>query len=162
MSSLLVSRSVIVAASPQEVFDLLADPSQHHTIDGSGTVKGNVVGGPARLSVGAKFGMSMKLGVPYRITNTVVDFVEGKSIAWRHIGKHTWRYDLEPVEGDTSTGSPTGPSIGPSTRVTETFDGTSSIFPFALSLTGAGKRNAVAIEATLARLQQRFAKPIRA
>jgi Polyketide cyclase / dehydrase and lipid transport len=145
VSSLRVSRSVVVAAAPNEIFDLLADPAQHHAVDGSGTVKGSVEGAPARLSLGATFGISMKVGMPYRITNTVTEFVENQSIAWQHFGKHTWRYELEPLDG------------GASTKVTETFDGTTSRLPVFLSITRAGQRNAKSIEATLAGLQQRFA-----
>jgi Polyketide cyclase / dehydrase and lipid transport len=144
MSSLLVSRTARVEASPPAIFALLADPAQHHLIDGSGTVTGARDVKPERLKLGSKFGMSMKLGVPYRITNTVVEFVEGTSITWQHFGKHTWRYQLEPIDGGTAT------------SVTETFDGTTSRLPWALSISGAGKRNAKAIEATLIKLQRRF------
>ncbi len=145
MSSLLVSRTAVVDAPAAEIFNLLADPSRHHEIDGSGTVKAAQPEAPKRLSAGAKFGMSMKLGAPYKITNTVIEFEEGKLIAWRHIGHHTWRYQLEPI-GD-----------GSKTSVTETFDGTTARAPFALLLTGAHKRNAKAIEKTLVRLTEKFA-----
>jgi hypothetical protein len=145
MSSLIVSRSVLVQAPAAEIFNLLADPTRHHEIDGSGTVKGAQADAPKRLSAGATFGMSMKLGAPYKMTNTVTEFEEGKRIAWRHLGHHIWRYQLEP-SGD-----------GSQTTVTETFDGTTSRAPFALLLTGAHKRNAKAIEKTLARMQELFA-----
>jgi Polyketide cyclase / dehydrase and lipid transport len=143
MSSLLVSRTIRVNAPAQEIFNLLADPGRHHEIDGSGTVTGSKQLAPARLSNGARFGMSMKLGVPYKITNEVIEFEEGRVIAWRHFGKHTWRYQLEPISDNA-------------TQVTETFDGTTSRLPFALSITGAGKRNARAIEATLTKLSAHF------
>ena len=71
-------RSVIVDASPDQIFDLLADPSRHSEIDGSGTVRGSRTSAPQRLGPGAKFGMDMKFGVPYRMTNTVVDFEENE------------------------------------------------------------------------------------
>jgi Polyketide cyclase / dehydrase and lipid transport len=145
MSSLLVSRSVEVPAKASEIFNLLADPNRHHEIDGSGTVIAATANAPERLSLGAAFGMNMKQGAPYKITNTVTEFEEGRLIAWRHFGRHVWRYQLEPV-GD-----------GSSTHVTETFDGTSSRLPFALVLMGATKRNTKAIEATLERLKLRFA-----
>ena len=48
------------------------------------------------------------MGVPYLTKNTVVEYDEDRLIAWRHLGKHRWRYELEPVEGGT--------------KVTETFD----------------------------------------
>ena len=132
-----VSRTTVVPASPQAVFDLLADPRRHADIDGSGTVKGRLRG-PSRLSRGARFGMRMRLGVPYVITNTVVEFEEGRRIAWRHFGRHVWRWELAPV--------PEG------TRVTETFDWGPSLAPRAIEALGYPARNAQAIEATLARL----------
>jgi len=137
-------RSVVVDASPSEVFDLLADPSRHHEFDGSGTVRESRVSAPPRLSPGAKFGMKMKYGVPYRITNTVVDFVEDEVIAWRHLGRHVWRYTLEA----TADGR---------TKVTEEFDWRPAIFPPGLKLINAPTDNAVAIEKTLARLAELFA-----
>ena len=132
-----------VPAEPQAIFDLLADPSKHALIDGSGTVRGTGEGNPERLSLGAKFGMSMKMGVPYRVTNEVVEFDEPNAIAWRHMGHHVWRYRLRPVEGGT--------------EVTEEFDWGVARSPTLLRLTGATKRNAKAIEATLDRLAAHFA-----
>ena len=132
-----------VTAEPQEIFDLLADPAQHATIDGSGTVKGSGSSTPERLALGTKFGMSMKLGVPYKITNEVVEFDEPSLIAWRHMGGHIWRYRLRPVDGGT--------------EVTEEFDWRPSKSGLAMKITGAPKRNAKAIEATLDRLAAHFA-----
>lgn len=136
-----VSRSAIVPAPPAEVFALLADPRRHREIDGSGTVKG-VVAGPDRLSLGDRFGMRMRLGVPYVISNEVVELEPDRRIAWRHLGHHVWRYELEPLE--------TG------TRVTETFDWAPARSPKALELLGIPARNARSIDATLARLVARF------
>lgn len=136
-------RSVIVNATPKDIFDLLADPSRHPEIDGSGTVQSSKLEAPPRLSPGAKFGMKMKMGVPYPITNTVVDFVENEVIAWRHLGRHVWRYRLEAVEGGT--------------KVTEEFDWGTAIFPPGLELAKLPAKNAVAIEKTLARLADVFA-----
>ena len=137
-----VSRSVVVNAPPEEVFALLADPRRHAEIDGSGTVKG-ALKGPDRLGPGARFGMRMRLGVPYVIRNEVVEFEEGRRIAWRHLGHHVWRYELEPVERGT--------------RVTETFDWTPARSPRALEALGVPARNARSIDATLERLRARFA-----
>jgi hypothetical protein len=147
MSSLLVSRSIDVAAPAAHIFDILADPNRHQEIDGSGTVRAAVPGAPKRLSMGAKFGISMKLGAPYKITNEVIEFEEDRIIAWRHIGRHVWRYELVPSED------------GNSTRVTESFDGRTARLPFALVLMGAPKRNATAIEKSLKRMQASFATP---
>ena len=148
-----LSRTVTVAAPPGEVFALLADPRRHPELDGSGSVRnavGTASGGPARLSLGARFGMRMRypglLGVPYRITNRVVEFDEGRRIAWRHFGRHVWRWELEPVEVDGRRG----------TRVTETFDWGPSLAPRVLELAGFPARNAGGIDATLRRLAERY------
>jgi uncharacterized protein YndB with AHSA1/START domain len=137
-----VSRSVVVPVPPEQVFELLADPRKHAELDGSGTVK-SALKAPPRLSQGATFGMRMRFGVPYVISNEVVEFEENRRIAWRHIGHHVWRYELEPVDGGT--------------RVTETFDWADARSPKALELLGYPARNAKAIEQTLDRLVTRFA-----
>ncbi len=85
----------------------------------------------------------MRWGVPYPIENTVVEFEEGHLIAWRHLGGHRWRYELEPVEGGT--------------KVTETFDWSTSKSPAALELLRIPQRNTASIEKTLDRLAARFA-----
>ena len=136
-----LSRSAVVPAPPAQVFDLLADPRRHPEIDGSGTVRG-VVSGPDRLRLGSRFGMRMRLGLPYVIRNEVVELVPDERIAWRHFGHHVWRYELEP--------------LGTGTRVTETFDWSTSLSPRGLELLGIPARNARSIEATLDRLVGRF------
>jgi hypothetical protein len=94
----IVSESIEVAAPASTVFAILADPRQHSRIDGSGSVQA-VVEGPPRLERGSQFGARMRLfGLPYRISNRVVEFEEGRRIAWRHFGGHRWRYELEPVD----------------------------------------------------------------
>lgn len=137
-----VSESVVVAAPPEEVFDLLADPRRHPEIDGSGTVRG-AVRGPARLGLGSTFGMRMQIGLPYLVRNTVVEFEENRRIAWRHFGRHVWRYELEPVAGGT--------------RVTETFDWSTAWSPKVVEVGGFPTSNAQGITATLERLRSRFA-----
>lgn len=134
----IVSRSIVVQAPADRIFDLLADPRRHPDFDGSGSVRG-AVSGPERLSLGAKFGMDMRLGVPYRVSSQVKEFEEGRQIAWAHIGGHRWRYELEPLDDG-------------STRVTETFDATTARSARALKLMDAYNRNTRAIEETLPRL----------
>jgi hypothetical protein len=141
---LFISVEKIVPAPADQIFELLANPARHSEIDGSGSVKKSLAETPPRLTLGAKFGMSMKLGVPYKITNTVVEFEEGKQIAWRHFGGHIWRYILEPVGG------------GSQTKVTEQFDGNASKMPFALKLQKAHIRNKKSIEKTLDNLAALF------
>ena len=134
----IISRSIDVAAPADRIFELLADPRRHCDFDGSGSVKG-AVSGPQRLSLGAKFGMDMRLGVPYRVSSQVKEFEEGRRIAWAHFGGHRWRYELEPLDETT-------------TRVTETFDATTARSARALKLMDAYNRNTRAIEETLPRL----------
>jgi uncharacterized protein YndB with AHSA1/START domain len=136
-----ISESVEVAAPPEVVFAILADPRQHARIDGSGSVQ-EMLRGPERLSKGASFGMDMKLfGLPYKIRNTVVEFEEGRRIAWRHFGGHRWRYVLEPIEGGT--------------RVTESFDYSRYGLPqrLVIELAGFPERNRAGIAATLVKLK---------
>ena len=132
-----------VAAEPQAIFDLLADPSKHSLIDGSGSVRGSTSDLPERLELGAKFSMSMKMGVPYKMTNEVVEFEEPTLIAWRHMGGHIWRYRLRAVDGGT--------------EVTEEFDWRPSRGKTLLKLTGTPKKNAKSIDATLDQLAAHFA-----
>ena len=132
----------VVAATPQQIFDLLADPKRHADIDGSGSVKAAQTNAPARLSLGAKFGMDMKIGAPYKITNEVVEFEEGKRIAWRHFGGHVWRYVLEPTEGGT--------------LVTEQFDWNGSKSQLMLRALKYPAKNKRSMVATLDRLAKLF------
>jgi hypothetical protein len=102
-----VSVTRVIDATPQVIFDLLADPRRHGELDGSGSVRA-VRNAPERLSLGATFAMSMKIGVDYHVTNTVVVFNEPIAIAWHHFNQCVWRYDLAAVPGGT--------------RVTESFN----------------------------------------
>lgn len=135
-----VSTSRVIAADRQRLFDIVADPSMHPVIDGSGSVKGTTDEEPERLAMGMSFGMDMRIGAPYRITNTVVEFEEGVRLAWRHMGGHRWRYEF----ADTPEG----------TLVTETFDWATSRSPLFLQLAGYPRRNLRGMQATLARLEE--------
>src|SRR5262245_61409851 len=137
-----ISDSRTVAAPAGTIFDLLADPARHAELDGSGSVQG-ALRGPARLELGSRFGMRMRLGLPYTIKNTVVEFEEGSLIAWRHFSGHRWRWRLEDL-GDGRT------------RVTETFDWSTARSPRAIELLGFPARNRRGIEATLDRLVTRY------
>ncbi|HWG92671.1 MAG TPA: SRPBCC family protein [Mycobacteriales bacterium] len=102
-----VSAERVVHAPAERVFDLLARPSQHRLLDGSGTVR-EPYDGPERLALGDRFGMGMKAGAPYRMVNEVVEFEEGRRIAWQPrpdhrgvdkvIGGRIWRWELEPLD----------------------------------------------------------------
>lgn len=135
-----VSARRVIPAPRQRIFDVLADPAMHPRIDGSGTVREARQDAPERLEAGAQFGMSMRMGAPYRVENTVVEFDEGRRLAWRHFHGHRWRYELADVEGGT--------------EVVETFDWSTARTKFPLELAGVPKKNRRAMEETLARLEE--------
>ncbi|MHB8665003.1 MAG: SRPBCC family protein [Acidimicrobiales bacterium] len=104
-----VSVERLIAAPPEVIFELLVDPGHHRDIDGSGSVR-DPKGGAPRLALGARFGMSMKMGVPYSMESTVIEYDENRRLAWQtrgpgrvgaSVGGRVWRYELEPVEGGT-------------------------------------------------------------
>ncbi len=132
-----VSVERVIAAPADRIFDILADPSRHQDFDGSDTVR-SARGRPSRLALGSRFSMNMKMGVPYFISNKVIEFEENRRIAWRHFGRHVWRYELEPAEGGT--------------LVRETFDWSTSLFPRGIELMGYDKSHPANMERTLERL----------
>jgi uncharacterized protein YndB with AHSA1/START domain len=109
-SSDVVSVERVIAAPADRIFELLADPARHHDIDGSGAVR-DAKKSPERLQKGATFGMGMHLGIGYSTMNTVIEFDDGKRIAWqtnpggklqaRFFGGRIWRYELESTDGGT-------------------------------------------------------------
>jgi len=143
-SDLVISATKFVPATSAEIFELLADPRRHHEIDGSDSVLAARVKAPKRLELGSKFGMRMRIKVPYLITNKVVEFEEGRLIAWCHMGGHRWRYILEPTDGGTN--------------VTEQFDMTTARNVKMLRRMNAPTRNRVSIEKTLENLASKFTK----
>jgi len=149
MSTTSVSVDRVIEAPAAAIFDVVADASRHPEIDGSGSVvrpKGAV---PERLSLGATFGMHMKLGVPYSMTNTVIEFEPDRRIAWqtvlagplgRFIGGRIWRYELEEAVGGT--------------KVTETWDISRDKQAFFLKHGKVGQQTAGSMSKTLDRLAQ--------
>lgn len=136
----------VIPAPPEKIFDLLADPRRHHDIDGSGTVREPKYS-PERLSLGATFGMAMKLGIPYSMKSTVVEYEENRRIAWQtrgpgklgqKLGGQIWRYELEPVDGGT--------------RVRESWD-SSEEHPKVM-VRASRKRAVTSMEQTLARIEE--------
>jgi len=102
------SARIIINAPAEKIFAILSNPHRHKEIDGTKTIQENI-SGPDKLILGSKFGMKMRLGVNYRILNTVVEYEENSLIGWRHVGRWIWRYELVNI----------GPQM---TQVTETFD----------------------------------------
>ena len=100
----------VIPAPPEAIFALIADPRRHREIDGSGSVR-DAKDVPERLQLGSRFGMSMKLGLPYSMVSEVVEYEENRRLAWQTwppigafsklLGGRIWRYELEPVEGGT-------------------------------------------------------------
>jgi hypothetical protein len=103
------SAQIVIQAEPSVIFTILANPQRHKDIDGSSTITASI-SGPDELVLGSKFGMKMHLGINYRIRNTVVEYKKDELIAWRHLGRWRWRYELVELGNG-------------STQVTETFDG---------------------------------------
>ena len=127
-------------APASTIFRILSQPKRHPDFDGSGTVKGQFTGEES-LYLGAKFGMKMKLGIRYRIINTVVEFKENEVIAWRHLGRWVWRYELKEISPNK-------------TLVTETFDGRPSPFQWWLNARKAYPFTQIAVAKTLVRLKK--------
>jgi len=137
----------VIPAPPEKIFALIADPRRHPEIDGSGSVRG-AKESPERLSFGAKFGMSMKVGIPYSMVSEVIEFEDNRRIAWQTRppgtlgsklgGGRIWRYELEPVDGGT--------------RVRESWD--ISQEKVKALVRPARKRTREAMEKTLERIEQ--------
>lgn len=112
-SSDVVTVERFIAAPAEKIFELLVYPARHRDIDGSGTVrdpKASDAEAGERLALGSRFGMSMKMGLPYSMVSTVVEFEEGRRIAWqtrgpgplgKYVAGRIWRYELEPVDDGT-------------------------------------------------------------
>lgn len=128
----------VIDASPERIFAILSDASRHADIDGSGSVR-SARKAPQQLRLGSKFSMDMRNVVPYRISNEVVEYEENRRIAWQHLGKHRWRYELEP--------QPDGRTL-----VRETFDWSTAVIPKFIELIGAPGRNRPGMVKTLERL----------
>jgi hypothetical protein len=150
-----ISVEKLVNTTPDKIFDILSRPSRHPEIDGSNSVIKVNSSAPEPLKLGDKFNMSMKLGLPYFMINTIVEYDENKKIAWqpkapgifgKFAGGRIWRYELEP-SGDNNT------------IVKETWDITQEANPLAkkMLLKGPAQKKVVqAIEKTLENLANLF------
>lgn len=121
MSNEVMTAKSSVDAAAADVFAVLADPSSHAAIDGTGWVRESLDG--ARLTEeGQIFEMAMyhdnHPDGRYEMANKVIAFDPPRAIAWEpgqragdgiEFGGWTWRYDLVPL----------GPSR---TEVTLTYD----------------------------------------
>ena len=86
---------IVINKPATELFDFIANPKNHPKIDGSKMVRGKAYG-PKRLSINSWFVMrQLRLGkIPYLMPNKVVEFEEGKLIAWRNALPSRWRYEF--------------------------------------------------------------------
>jgi uncharacterized protein YndB with AHSA1/START domain len=144
-----VSVNRVIEAPASAIFAVVADPSRHPEMDGSGALVKAKEGAPTRLTLGSTFGMSMKLGVPYSMSNTVIEFEPDRRIAWQTVvagplgrlfGGRIWRYEFEQVDGGT--------------KVTETWDITQDKQRAFLKHGKVGQQTAEAMSKTLARLAE--------
>jgi hypothetical protein len=105
-----MNAAATVNAPVETVFDVLADPTTHQAIDGTGWVRESLDG--KRLSgTGQVFRMAMYHenygGMHYEMANRVEVFEPPRAIAWLpgqgdddaalEFGGWFWRYDLTPV-----------------------------------------------------------------
>lgn len=96
-----VSASRLISASPERVFELIADPEQQPRWDGNDNLRAAAAGQRVH-EVGDVFTMTLRRGGIRE--NRIVEFVEGRLIAWRPNvpGKqppgHLWRWQVEPLD----------------------------------------------------------------
>jgi uncharacterized protein YndB with AHSA1/START domain len=95
-----VEASREIAADSEVIFELIADPARQPLWDGNDNLAAAPAGQRVRR-VGDVFTMTLTRGSVRH--NHVVEFVEGRSIAWRPSEPgadppgHLWRWELEPL-----------------------------------------------------------------
>lgn len=98
-----VSAEREVAAGAEAVFELIADPARQPEWDGNANLAEAAAGQRVR-AVGDVFAMTLTRGGVRE--NHVVEFEEGRRLAWRpsEPGReqpgHLWRWELEPLGAD--------------------------------------------------------------
>ena len=105
-----MTATITIQAPVQDVFDVLADPSTHEAIDGTGWVRESLDGKPL-IQTGQIFRMAMyhdnHPDKNYEMANRVEVFEPPHAVAWQpgqgsdnanlEFGGWFWRYDLKPV-----------------------------------------------------------------
>ncbi len=110
----MVSASRVIEAPAELVFELIADPSRQPSWDGNDNL-GSAEAGQRVRAVGDVFTMTLTKGMVRE--NHVVEFEEGRRVAWRPAEPgatpfgHLWRWELVPRDDG-------------STLVTHTYDWT--------------------------------------
>ena len=98
-SDRVVTASREISAPAAVIFELIADPAQQPRWDGNDNLA-EAPGGQRVRGVGDVFTMNLTVG--FVRENHIVEFEEGRLIAWRpsEVGKeppgHLWRWELEP------------------------------------------------------------------
>jgi uncharacterized protein YndB with AHSA1/START domain len=101
MPNRVVSASREIAAAADKIFEYLADPALQPKLDGNDNLA-EAAKGQRVHAVGDVFTMMLTMGSARE--NHVVEFEEGRLIAWRpsEPGKkppgHLWRWQLEPLD----------------------------------------------------------------
>ena len=96
-----VSYERIIAAPHDQIFALIADPAAQPRWDGNDNLRAAADGQRVR-AVGDVFVMTLTMGSERE--NHVVEFEEGRRIAWRPADPgqpppgHLWRWELEPLD----------------------------------------------------------------
>jgi uncharacterized protein YndB with AHSA1/START domain len=96
-----VAASREIAAGAQQIFELIADPTQQPRWDGNDNLS-EAPAGQRVHAVGDVFTMTTTKGNVRE--NHVVEFAEGRRIAWRPAEPgqeppgHLWRWELEPID----------------------------------------------------------------
>jgi uncharacterized protein YndB with AHSA1/START domain len=109
-----VSATCEIAAGAEQIFEFIADPAQQPRWDGNDNLL-KAAEGQRVLAVGDVFTMTTTKGNVRE--NHVVEFDEGRRIAWRPAEPgqeppgHLWRWELQPIDSSH-------------TRVTHTYDWT--------------------------------------
>ena len=107
----IVQASRVIAAPADVIFEHIADPAKQPEWDGNDNLS-SAPGGQRARGVGDVFSMTLTRGAVRE--NHVVEFEEGRRIAWKpaEVGEppigQLWRWELEPEESGT--------------RVTHTYD----------------------------------------
>lgn len=100
-SDRVVTASREISAPAAVIFELIADPAQQPRWDGNDNLA-EAAGGQRVRGVGDVFTMNLTVG--FVRENHIVEFEEGRLIAWRpsEVGKeppgHLWRWALEPLD----------------------------------------------------------------
>ena len=145
----MISAETTLRAAASDVYALIADPARHTELDGGGSVRGLVSGDTPELREGDTFTEKMFLGIPYRMSPTVVRAEKNQILSWRMPADHYWTWEIADNHDGTVT-------------VRETWDASEAkIFGFipvapVFRTVGAFARNRRNIALSLAKLHRTF------